>query len=63
MFGAKSYKYFLKFLMYSVCRPSLFSDDLVVASEFDVFTTAIRWIVHDMERRVKHTMRIMALIR
>lgn len=39
------------------------SDDLVVTTEFDVFTVAIRWIVHDLERRVKHTIRIMSLIR
>ncbi|XP_053376721.1 kelch-like protein 14 [Mercenaria mercenaria] len=53
---------FFKMDVELLCR-LLMSDELIAASEFEVFTIAIRWIVHDVESRVKYTMRILSLIR
>ena len=41
----------------------LSSDDLVVQTEFDVFQLAVRWLVHNIEERVKFSLRIMNLVR
>ena len=41
----------------------LSSDDLFVHSEYEVFQIAVRWIAHDIEERLKYTVRIINLIR
>ncbi|KAL4226494.1 hypothetical protein ACF0H5_014479 [Mactra antiquata] len=38
-------------------------DDIKASSEYEIFTVAVRWIIHDVQERIKHSIRIMSQIR
>ncbi|XP_052781488.1 kelch-like protein 12 [Mya arenaria] len=60
--GMSDFNLFLSMDVELLCR-FLECDNLVVGSEYELFTIVIRWILHDSDNRVKHTVRIMNLIR